>query len=218
MHRLTRWTLNALTAFSLILCAAMAWFWSVAPHRDYCLVSTDTTTSLLILRPGGLAIAEQSWAVFDVSGKRLPNGVRDTVAPGDEPDVSGYHAFRVGTSTVRPAQEPEFGRFAFSRECRSIGSHNGGPNLGCDDWEVRLPYPGAFFLLGGMFVALFCWAGVPGRSQGGVRRSGTKCCNCSYDLTGNVSGVCPECGVAIAKGNTRSASPDGCATPCPRCS
>ena len=32
------------------------------------------------------------------------------------------------------------------------------------------------------------------------RRSGS-CPACSYDLTGNVSGVCPECGTAIAKGN-----------------
>src|ERR1043166_9593696 len=26
------------------------------------------------------------------------------------------------------------------------------------------------------------------------RRAPTGCCSCAYDLTGNVSGVCPECG------------------------
>jgi hypothetical protein len=37
------------------------------------------------------------------------------------------------------------------------------------------------------------------------------CRKCGYDLTGNVSGVCPECGTAIAKADarTRRASPTG---------
>jgi hypothetical protein len=30
---------------------------------------------------------------------------------------------------------------------------------------------------------------------------GSRCHSCSYDLTGNVGGVCPECGTAIVKGN-----------------
>jgi hypothetical protein len=31
------------------------------------------------------------------------------------------------------------------------------------------------------------------------RRREGRCLSCGYDLTGNVSGVCPECGTAIAK-------------------
>ncbi len=40
--------------------------------------------------------------------------------------------------------------------------------------------------------------------QGGRRRvpDPGKCRRCEYDLTGNVSGVCPECGTAIAPGCT----------------
>jgi len=29
------------------------------------------------------------------------------------------------------------------------------------------------------------------------RRKSGKCVSCGYDLTGNVSGVCPECGTAV---------------------
>lgn len=29
-----------------------------------------------------------------------------------------------------------------------------------------------------------------------VTRKATECSNCGYDLTGNLSGICPECGVA----------------------
>jgi hypothetical protein len=33
------------------------------------------------------------------------------------------------------------------------------------------------------------------------RRRVGHCSTCGYDLTGNVSGACPECGTAIVKGN-----------------
>lgn len=34
-----------------------------------------------------------------------------------------------------------------------------------------------------------------------ARRQAGRCPSCSYDLTGNVSGACPECGTAVVKGN-----------------
>ncbi|GMU37855.1 MAG: hypothetical protein KJ057_08950 [Phycisphaerae bacterium] len=36
-----------------------------------------------------------------------------------------------------------------------------------------------------------------------LRRQRGVCVVCEYDLTGNVSGVCPECGTAIAGGPSR---------------
>ena len=33
---------------------------------------------------------------------------------------------------------------------------------------------------------------------------GGKCARCTYDLTGNVSGVCPECGLRVAQDQTKS--------------
>jgi hypothetical protein len=36
------------------------------------------------------------------------------------------------------------------------------------------------------------------RREARLRRLG-RCLQCEYDLTGNVSGICPECGVAVAR-------------------
>ena len=37
-----------------------------------------------------------------------------------------------------------------------------------------------------------------GREKWAERRSRGLCGRCGYDLTGNVSGVCPECGTAVS--------------------
>ena len=53
-------------------------------------------------------------------------------------------------------------------------------------WLVPLWMPGAVVLAA--TVVLFCRKSVIGL-----------CVNCRYDLTGNTSGVCPECGEAVVK-------------------
>lgn len=72
----------------------------------------------------------------------------------------------------------------------------------------RVLYPGApwswlatwslaqlsFALLPIVVMASLIIAAVQG---GRLRREG--CCECGYDLTGNVSGVCPECGTPAKK-------------------
>lgn len=70
-------------------------------------------------------------------------------------------------------------------------------------WPCRFPYGrinSAFFhvrvplwmlLVGfGLPTAVLFWTGRPRRRVG-------HCDNCGYDLTGNVSGRCPECGTTI---------------------
>jgi hypothetical protein len=47
----------------------------------------------------------------------------------------------------------------------------------------------ALFLLLPAFAAVRWWRRLP---------SAGRCAKCAYDLTGNVSGVCPECGRKIA--------------------
>jgi len=64
--------------------------------------------------------------------------------------------------------------------------------------RVPNPYPQGFWLLAA-FVPAFCltslflWRYLPNESE----RQSTTCLLCGYDLTGNVSGVCPECGMRI---------------------
>ena len=58
----------------------------------------------------------------------------------------------------------------------------------------------AWRLLGVAFVACCCYSLVWGKAAREMRRHrdelrGRRCCaRCGYDLTGNTSGVCPECG------------------------
>ncbi len=52
----------------------------------------------------------------------------------------------------------------------------------------------AAFMVGDFMVA---WYGYKGLRWKYVFRESKKCLGCQYDLTGNVSGVCPECGTPI---------------------
>ena len=52
---------------------------------------------------------------------------------------------------------------------------------------------GALTCVAGRFV----WKSMP-REQQRIRRARGLCLHCGYDLTANVSGVCPECGAANA--------------------
>lgn len=59
-------------------------------------------------------------------------------------------------------------------------------------WSVDVP-----FVAMGLFLALLpgLWLAVAWRRRMVVSRN--RCTKCSYNLTGNTSGVCPECGSAI---------------------
>ena len=47
----------------------------------------------------------------------------------------------------------------------------------------------------GLVLVILAYRLRSGRDEGY-----TACYNCGYDLTGNVSGVCPECGTEVAQG------------------
>ena len=56
-------------------------------------------------------------------------------------------------------------------------------------WPLTLAALAAGFVLAGVWFVLSAKAEVPAE-----RRKRGLCPSCGYDLTGNVSGVCPECG------------------------
>ncbi|HET6246078.1 MAG TPA: hypothetical protein VFE47_00120 [Tepidisphaeraceae bacterium] len=69
--------------------------------------------------------------------------------------------------------------------------------LACDfQWKVRLLGQSRWFVIGAAmaFVALVLRL-IPARRQ--VENG--RCHGCRYDLTGNISGVCPECGTPTAR-------------------
>jgi hypothetical protein len=60
---------------------------------------------------------------------------------------------------------------------------------------IALLLPGLLFLIGIVSLLL-----VNNREVAKVHRDGF-CDQCGYDLTGNTTGVCPECGLAGGVGN-----------------
>jgi hypothetical protein len=61
-------------------------------------------------------------------------------------------------------------------------------------WTVAIPLWSILVV-----TALLPAARVAGRLRRGRRRRVGLCVSCGYDLTGNKSGACPECGTAIAR-------------------
>ena len=75
------------------------------------------------------------------------------------------------------------------------GSQDGQPNI-FDDYHVReIPLP--FWALFAAFASYPTLALVRGPIRRWRRRSRGLCIRCAYNLTGNVSGVCPECGEKV---------------------
>ena len=59
------------------------------------------------------------------------------------------------------------------------------------DWTIFLPLWIPFLLIG-IVVVWFWWSDARSFVAGG-------CEACGYDLTGNSSGVCPECGTSVGE-------------------
>ena len=59
------------------------------------------------------------------------------------------------------------------------------------------------WLAPGLYAAVVCGVGLLIASQ--PRRRAGACAKCAYDLAGNQSGVCPECGAPIPQGQAVSA-------------
>ncbi|HXE55512.1 MAG TPA: hypothetical protein VN541_20985 [Tepidisphaeraceae bacterium] len=58
------------------------------------------------------------------------------------------------------------------------------------------------------FAVLGFWAMNPSQLHRRLRGRAGLCRECGYNLTGNTSGVCPECGAVIAPPATRRPAPD----------
>ena len=57
--------------------------------------------------------------------------------------------------------------------------------------------PLGWFILASIFVALVSFSALKLKSRAMLRAERGCCASCGYDLTGNISGRCPECGNCI---------------------
>ena len=172
--------LNLLTALSLLLCVAACGFWARGHWvRDW--------VSRLHLERNGNAVRGSEWAFWSGDGDAAVGFTRYAWVDGDEPfDVDwsrqmpvewGWSTEAAGGSVFRPGY-PGF--------CYSPMGNPTDPN-----YSVSIGVPLWFAALA--FAILPIGRGVRWRLYRGRIRTGL-CPACGYNLTGNVSGVCPECG------------------------
>ena len=69
------------------------------------------------------------------------------------------------------------------------------PPLDCAVFEQAVLFPGSVLLL--LLAAYPAIAFIRGPLRRWRRRKRGECVNCGYNLTGNVTGVCSECGTAV---------------------
>ena len=67
---------------------------------------------------------------------------------------------------------------------------------GLADWRLELPLHLPFLVFATPLAALWMYPRLPFTRRRWRRKHGL-CVTCGYDLTGNESGVCPECGVEV---------------------
>jgi hypothetical protein len=175
MRRLWRWIFHALTTLSLLLCVG-------------CL--GESVRSFFAADGIGLNDNDRAGTVVMAADHGGLSFVRIREPLGLTHWRGPFRRIRMGTRAPRTYFPPgpythRFAGFGWGH------LQAGGLRIWCG--TVPLPVVGAIFgvLPTGRLIAI--------RRARHKRRAG-HCASCSYDLTGNVSGVCPECGVKIAKG------------------
>ena len=205
MKKLCRRLLNALTVLSLLLCAAAVVAWLIPFHGHaggvrYFGVSRACT--LMAGSPGlVITLGDYPPAPFAVRYERVTWAADERSAGprrgwawesfqwlADHPLAADRRAPQLWAGTCIGWQ------IIAVREHLWAGTYTG--------WEiVRVRYVrlGYIWLIGAFAIPpatrLLNMTRRWRRAKAGV------CTRCSYDLTGNVSGVCPECGTAVAKAN-----------------
>jgi hypothetical protein len=188
---------NLAAAVSLVICATIAVLW--VRHRDYVLAGSRNG------RVWELSCERDALGLSTAPGWRHPpiwqvdgsgNGPWRFSTYGDggnssEFSLCGFHYQRADSV---PQVQKEYGKIDPVDPQVDWW-------LGYDVVPIRtvlLPY---WMLLVGVLGAPAIWSvNALTRRVRRRRRSRRGCCErCAYDLTGNASGVCPECGTPVAK-------------------
>jgi hypothetical protein len=183
MRRIGRWMLNALTALSLLLCVTAAVFWAI---------TSRTGASITWYGSRARDGLFHGYGVSTVAGEvdftvEFQNG---SFVPDDRLD----HFWLARWDWDGRSIEPVWSFAGFTFEHLDSG-RDPDPQLNWHGWSsIIVP---SWFAVIGTAVLPACW--VRRRIRNRVRGRRGFCPRCSYDLTGNVSGVCPECGVKIGR-------------------
>ena len=181
---MTRRLLNLLTVTSLALFAAVAVLWVRSAFGPTTWVVSRGTDRAVLVRSAGrsLQVGRQSVEAVAAAG----DGVSFDLS---EPGALKYRAPGSVGSFATGWYEPGGGIWSAGSVNVVIGS--GLYRIRCH--RLRMPYWLLAVATAGppaAYLAALAWQ----RRRSERRRLHALCTACGYDLTGNVSGVCPECG------------------------
>ena len=195
MRRVGRWLFNGLTTLSLVLFVGLVVLWVRSLYRtegvEYlncyfgpgAATVEDTAGSISARRPWwSTKMWFETWtASTDRWGITLALSRVDARVFLGEGTPSGWHHWSSSVSRNDATYWP-----AYTLTGRLVP-----PNVG-GSLKVKVPY----------WFGIIVFAALPtiltSRLVRSRRRLPGSCKHCGYNLTGNVSGVCPECGKPIA--------------------
>lgn len=182
------WLLNALTVLALLLCIAAAVMWV----RSYG-GSDYVRRARRVALPPGDRFSDDAWEVQWTRGQvRLQRWRNLLEYPGavSEPDRKPtWQVGRLGVGHVE-WEAPPGGWLGFRTWARET--------MTSFSWDARRVWAVPAWAIVAA-LALVPAATLAVRWSARRRRRAGRCGACGYDLTANVSGVCPECGAAIPK-------------------
>ena len=166
-----------------------------------CVITVVTMTAVLVSLTGGMSFWLTTW-LWVASTKEFTGPFAYSCRNGD---INLEVYLQPEADDHRPASEgiPNIEGFGFRDDVQLHRTYSGDvelPELAKRVRHIQLNVPW-------WFVAALFWAyPVVVFIRGPVRRFQRKrhngCLKCGYGLTGNVSGVCPECGTKIANAET----------------
>src|SRR5437762_5664998 len=175
---MTRRLLNLLTFLSLLLCAAVIVLW-VRSHLYFEQARYGKVPfAISVNSQQGLCKAE-----WTTQWPGLSYGLatqRKALRPIDRDRGSGYFLRECGVRV---------GSFGCGRHVQSVGGAPPAPSTPTEFTVVTVPHWGLALPAAILpALSLVRWRRSRRRPHAGL------CASCGYDLTGNVSDVCPECG------------------------
>lgn len=168
-----RTILSSLTSLSLLLCVATAALWVRSEFTPPPAVSWGNATAAV----GRTLSISRGDVVLRAEWSKRPMALDERTRAMDVPqgrfDAPGVHRSRASwlPETIDGVRLP--GTFGTHQETR-----------------VSFAWPAILFaaVAGGLIAYTLRRQLEPGQ-----------CLRCGYDLTGNISGICPECGTSVAK-------------------